>query len=184
MILICLGFGSSNKSLYLSAITDALGIKRSLFSINDSARFIATAIVNLFFGTLMQKVGSRKLICAGFLALISSMLIYAYASKIWLFCIGGALLGIGFAWTSTTMVGYVINCWCKEHKGTIMGFVLAANGIGGAIAAQIITPIIYDEKDAFGYRTAYKLVAIILLVAGSFVFSEKMQENVKLIKSL
>lgn len=166
MIFICLGFCSSNKSLYLSAITEALGIKRSLFSINDSIRFIATAIVNLFFGTLVQKFGARKMIGAGFVSLIAAVLIYAHATEVWMFYIGGALLGIGFSWASTTMVGYVVNYWCKEHKGTIMGFVLSANGIGGALAAQIVTPIIYEEGNAFGYRSAYKLVALILLVAG------------------
>ena len=55
MIFVCLGFCSSNKGLYLSAITGALGIPRSLFSINDSCRFITTAIINLFFGSLCRK---------------------------------------------------------------------------------------------------------------------------------
>lgn len=36
MVFVCLGFCSSNKGIYLSAITEAFGIKRSLFSINDS----------------------------------------------------------------------------------------------------------------------------------------------------
>ena len=36
MVLICLGFCSSVKSLYTVAMTDALGIKRSTFSINDA----------------------------------------------------------------------------------------------------------------------------------------------------
>ena len=38
MVFTCLGFCSSNKGLYLSAITKALGIKRSLFAINDTCR--------------------------------------------------------------------------------------------------------------------------------------------------
>ena len=32
------------------AITEATGIKRSLFSISDSCRYVTTAVVNLFFG--------------------------------------------------------------------------------------------------------------------------------------
>lgn len=169
MIFVCLGF--SSRSIYLSAITKALNIKRSLFSINDSFRFIATAIINLFFGKLVSKYGARKLIAMGFVSLIVSMLIYAYATNIFLFYIGGCFLGIGFGWTSTTMVGYVMNTWCKEHKGTIMGFVLAANGVGNAFATQLMTPIIYQEGNAFGYQQAYKIVAIILSVTGILVVS-------------
>ena len=61
MVFVCLGFCSANKGLYLAAITEALGIKRSLFSINDSCRFITTAIINLFFGSLISRFGIRKM---------------------------------------------------------------------------------------------------------------------------
>ena len=169
MVFICLGFCTSNRGIYLSAITEAFDIKRSLFSINDSCRFVATAIINLFFGTLISKYGARKLIGAGFISLIISMLIYATASNIFVFYIGGCFLGIGLSWTTTTMVGYVVSCWCPEKKGTIMGFILAANGIGGSVATQIVTPIIYEEGNPFGFQNAYKLLALILGITAVLV---------------
>lgn len=169
MILICLGFCSSNKSLYLSAITEALGIKRSLFSLNDSFRYISTAVVNLYFGTLIAKFGAKKLVGAGFLCLILSTLIYATASNVLLFYLGGCFLGIGLSWTTTTMVSYLVNRWCPENRGTITGLTLCANGLGGALAAQIITPIIYENGNPFGYRNAYFGVAILLLITGLLV---------------
>ncbi|MBQ8587814.1 MAG: MFS transporter, partial [Clostridia bacterium] len=101
MVMICLGFCSSGKSLYITAITDALNIKRSAFSINDSCRFVATAIINMFFGTLVSKFGTKKLIGAGFLCLIASSLIYSMAENIFVFYIGGTLLGVGLSWTTT-----------------------------------------------------------------------------------
>ena len=169
MVMVCLGFCSSGKSLYTVAITKALDIKRSSFSINDSCRYVSTAIINIFFGSLIARFGTKKLIGAGFLCLISSCLVYSVATSVWVFCIGGVLLGVGLSWTTTTMVGSIINKWCKENKGTIMGAVLAANGIGGAIATQIITPIIYEEGNAFGYQNAYRLSALILLVVGILI---------------
>ena len=163
---VCLGFCSSNKSLYLGAITEALGIKRSLFSINDSFRYVSTALVNLFFGTLIVKVGVRKLVGAGFLCLIASTLIYATATDVAVFYLGGAFLGIGLSWTTTTMVSYLVGRWYPEKRGTVTGFALCANGLGGALAAQIVTPIIYEEGNPFGYRNAYYLVAVLLAVIG------------------
>ena len=85
MVMITLGFCSSTKPLYLSAITGALGIERSLFSINDSCRYVTTAIVNLFFGALISKFGARKLIGAGFASLAASMLIYSLAENVFAF---------------------------------------------------------------------------------------------------
>ena len=162
MIFVCLGFCSSNRSLYLSPITEALGFKRSHFSIGDSIRFVSTSVVNIFFGTLVAKFGTKKLITSGFICLIISCLIYSFADKLIWFYISGAFLGIGFSWTTTTMVGCVVNKWCKEKKGTIMGAVLASNGIGAALATQILSPIIYEEGNKFGYRDAYLLTTLIL----------------------
>ena len=38
-----LGFCSGTRGLYLPAITEATGIRRSLFSISDSCRYVTTA---------------------------------------------------------------------------------------------------------------------------------------------
>lgn len=174
MVFTALGFISSTKGLFVAPVTEALGIKRSAFSLGDSCRYIATAVVNMFFGYLVMRFGTKKLIGAGFLSLILSIVIYATATKVYMFCIGGALLGIGFSWTTTTMVGCVITRWCKENRGTIMGAVLSANGLGGALAMQVLTPVI--NNGVFGYRKAYILMASILLIVGTLVvtfFKEK-----------
>lgn len=171
MILTVLGFCSSSKSIYISAITEALSISRSAFSINDSCRYITTAVVNLFFGVLVSRFGERKLMAAGFISLIISCLLYSVGRNVLVFYLGGVFLGIGLSWTTTTMIGAVIGKWFKENRGTVMGAILAANGIGAAVSIQIISPIIYQENTKFGYQDAYRLVAVILLVVGAIVIS-------------
>lgn len=169
MVLTSLGFCSSSKDLYLSAITEALDIERSGFALNDSIRFIATAVVNLFFGALVARFGAKKLVLAGFGALIASCLTYSFATQLWQFYIGGALLGIGLSWCTTTMVGYVVGKWFASNKGTVMGVILASNGLGSTIAIQVVVPII--EASAFGYRTAYRLIALLLLCVALLVLA-------------
>ena len=163
MIMISLGFASSTKSLFPDEIAKELGTERSLVSIGESCRYIATAVVNIFFGTLIARFGSKPLIGAGVLCLTASMLLYAVADHLAVIYIAGTLLGIGFSWTGTTMVGYVIGLWCKENKGTIMGLVLASNGIGGAIAVQIVGSLI-DPTVTGSYRRAYFFIAAVLAV--------------------
>ncbi len=182
MVLAGLGFCSSAKSMYFAAITDALGLSRSAFSINDSCRYITTAIVNIFFGAMVEKFGTKKLIIAGMVSLIISSLLYSCATTLFLFYLGGVFLGIGVAWTTTSMVGVVVNRWFNKNKGTVMGIVLASNGLGAAIAIHIITPIIYSS--AFGYQSAYRMTALILLAVTLFVvllYREKppMEETVE-----
>jgi sugar phosphate permease len=65
------------------------------------------------------------------------------------------------------MIGCVVNKWCRENRGTIMGAVLAANGIGGAIAIQILSPII--EAGGEKYRNAYMISAFAVLAVGILI---------------
>ena len=164
-----LGFCSGTKSLYLVAITEATGIKRSLFSISDSCRYITTTVVNLFFGFYLARYGAKKLIAAGYLSLILFALIYAKATTPWMFYIGGAFLGLGLSWMGTAMIGHVISAWFQEKRGTVMGIALAANGLGTAVMTPIVSPIIYREGDVFGYRKAYLLTAVVMAVIGTLI---------------
>ena len=163
-VCISLGFCSSGRTMYLTAITDALGIPRSAFSLNDTFRYVTTTVMSVFFGALVNKFGAKKLMCAGFICLIGFALLNSFAEELWVFYIAGILLGMGLSWTGTTMMSVVVNRWCKKNKGTVTGAILAANGLGGAVSVQILSPIIFEEGNAFGYRNSYRLVAIILAV--------------------
>ena len=165
MVFTCLGFCSSNKGRYLGAITEALGIKRSAFSINDTFRFCVSALINFFFGALVARFGVRRLVTFGFCCLIASMLLYANATVLPLFYLGGGLLGMGLAFTTTAVASILVKRWFTGKTGTVLGVILAANGLGGALAAKIVGPII--DSGAFGYRKAYTLVAIILAAVGT-----------------
>ena len=173
MVFVVLGFFGSTKGLFIKAVTEALSIPRSTYSFNDSLRFITTAIVNVFFGTLVMRFGAKKLIAAGFCCLIASSVLYSVATNVFTIYAGGILLGVGSSWTTTTIVGYIVNQWCKEKKGTIMGFILASNGIGIAIATQILSPII--NESVFSYRNAYRIIAAIL--ASAFVIIMLLLKN-------
>ncbi len=166
MIFSGLGCFNATKGLFISPVTSALGISRSSYSINDTLCYIAQAITNLFFGTLIYKYGAKRLVALGFVFLILSALSYYFASSAILFYIGGALRGIGFSFASTSMASYIVANWFKKNRGTFTGMVLACNGIGSAISTQVVTPIIYEGTDPFSYRNAYLLITAILVVAG------------------
>ena len=104
MILTTLGFCSSNKALYLSAITEALQIPRAAFSLGDSIRFITTAVVNMLFGTLVRKFGTKKLIGAGFCSLICFTILQATSTSVWGFYLGSVFLGMGLSWICPKVV--------------------------------------------------------------------------------
>ena len=171
MVMVALGFGSSTKGTYLTAITEDLGLKRGLFTINDSMRYITTSILSFFFGSIVLKLGPRKMAGFGFFFLVASFSVYAAANTYWQFYIGGALLGAGMAWTTTTVVGYIVEKWFTNDKGTIMGIILAANGLGGVISEFVITKIIYGADGTLTasqshWRKAYIITAVLFAIVG------------------
>lgn len=167
MIFVTLGFCSSVKSLFLAPVTSDTGLPRSLFSLADCTRYIVVAALNMVFGTMVLKLGARRMVAIGFLSLAVSQFLYSISSSVIVFCLGGAFLGLGLAFTTTTIIGYIVEKWFTNSKGTIMGFILAANGIGASVASQVLSPII--ESSVSGWRNAYRTSAIIVLITGVVV---------------
>ncbi len=161
MMFVGLGFCSGTKGLFLKPITQFLSIDRATYSITDSMRYVSTAVVNIFFGSLIARFGSKKLILAGCISLLLSMVLAMVGQSVIVFYLSGLFLGIGFSWMSTTMAGYIVNRWIDKNKGTVLGIVFCANGIGGALAAQIVQPFISSAPD--GYKTAYFVISCILV---------------------
>lgn len=162
-----LGFCSSPKSFFMDVVPDALGVRRSEFALNDTARYVVTAVMSLFFGSMVTRLGTKKMIVIGFGFLISSQVLYALATNVLMFCMGGALLGAGLSMMGNSMASYIIKRRVVKNTGTVLGFVMAANGLGGAIATQVVSYFI--DQGPTGYKTAYFAVAIILTVVAVIV---------------
>lgn len=169
MVFVSLGFCSSVKSLYLAPVTEDTGLSRSMFSLNDVCRYAVVGVMNMFLGFFLTKAKPRALVAFGFLALSLSQLVYSLSNSALVFCFGGVLLGIGLAWTTTTISGYLVEKWFTSNKGAVMGIILAANGLGASLSSQILSPIISSSRS--GWRSSYRLSALIVLTVGLIVVS-------------
>ena len=185
MEFLCLGFCSSNTGLYTKAVTEALNIKRSVYSLTTSIRYIVQVITALYFGTLVNRFGIKKMVCVGLASLTGSVVVRACATQFWHLYIGGALWGLGMVFVGGTMAGTIVRRWFQQDVGRYTGVVMSANGIGGAIAAQIITPLI-NNGETFGYRKAYWLAASISVAISIVVilFLREKPENAPAVQEI
>lgn len=168
MEFLCLGFCSSNQGLYTKAVTEALNIKRSVYSLSISIRYVVQVITALYFGTFISRFGIKKTVCVGLVSLTGSVAIRAGATQFYHLYIGSALWGLGMVFVGGNMAGTIVRRWFRQDIGRYTGIVMSANGIGGAIAAQIISPLI-NNGETFGYRKAYLLSAVIAVVVSVLV---------------
>lgn len=162
MEFLCLGFCSSNVGLFTVPVTSALGIDRLAYSYWNSIRYGVQVFVALYFGALLNRFGIKKIVFAGLVALIAATALRAFATNLIHIYLAAALHGFGIVFVGSTMAGAIIRRWFKEDIGKYTGMVMSANGVGGAVAAQIISPII-NNGETFGYRKAYLLSALITL---------------------
>ena len=170
MEFICLGFCSSNNGLYTDAVVTALGTQRSIYSLSTSIRYAVQVLVALNFGALIGKFGAKKMVFVGLSSLTASVFIRSCATNVVHFYISSAFWGIGIVFSGGTMASTIVRRWFHGNVGRYTGIVMSANGIGGAVAAQIISPLI-NNGEVFGYRKAYLLSAILSLVISIIVIS-------------
>lgn len=175
MVFLCDGFAAGYRGLFLTAVSDGLGIKRTLVAIGESCRFLAGAGVSVFYGPLTARFSVRKLITFGFLMLVSSLLLFSCTQAVYTFWAAGALMGVGMSFISTTTASSLIRQWFDKNVGSVTGVVLAASGLGSALGSQIISPILYSG-DPDGFRTAYRITALVVAVAAA-VLIPLLREN-------
>lgn len=170
MEFMCLGFCSSNPGLFTVPVTQALNIDRLAYSYCGSIRYAVQVLVALYFGPLVNRFGIKKMVFVGLTSMISATVLRMIGTNVFHFYLAGALHGLGIVFVGGTMAGTIVRRWFKQDIGKYTGIVMSANGVGGAIAAQIINPII-NNGTQFGYRKAYLLCAAINVVISVIVLS-------------
>ena len=165
-----LGLACGLASVITATFSIFLGPLRAEFGWTPSQTFVGlllvTAAVTIaapFIGSLVDRFGAKRVILAGFLmegAVIASFatqtesLLTFYARYIAL-----AILGLG-----TTHVAFarVISVWFDRRRGLALGMALAGLGVGG-----IIWPLLSQWAiTAYGWRTAYVIVALAVATVG------------------
>lgn len=165
-----LGFCSSNPGLFTVPVTKALHIDRLIYSYAGTIRYAVQVLVALSFGTLVNRFGIRKMTFVGLAAMISATVLRMTGTHVLHYYLAGGLHGFGIVFVGSNMAGTIVRRWFKEDVGKYTGLVMSANGIGGAIAAQIISPII-NNGEIFGYRKAYFLMAAVNVAVSILIIS-------------
>ena len=108
------------------------------------------------------KYGARITIVAGIVVLIIGCILLGTVTNsltTWIF-VWGFVMSIGFAFGGVIPIQTTVTHWFDMQRGTVIGLVMSAAGIGGFIAQPLMTWIIQDFG---GWQTA-------CLVASFFAF--------------
>lgn len=147
--------------VFLKALVEDFHTSRSAISLAFTLHNLVSALACPIFGRLIDRIGPRRVIlpCTIALAalLIGNRFLTGSVRGIYIFNILGAFIGIGcgpIAYSS------VISRWFDRRRGVALALMMLGIGIG----AMVMPSLIHRVITAFGWRAAYSLYGVAMLL--------------------
>ncbi len=142
----------STTGLFMEPVTREFGWSRTLFSSGVSIATITTAILSPFFGILVDRYGTRRLVLPGVLMTIAAMSAFGFTDgtawqwmALW-FVFGAISVSIkSTAWTAAVLGVFT------GSRGLALGLTMA----GTALSQVLVPPLGNWLIESFGWRAAY-----------------------------
>ena len=154
--------------VFLAKFIDDEGLKLASFS-EMGLFFICYstigAAIRVFFRSLPERVGRRKMLVAGMAVMTLGMLsfIAINADSAWMLAISGLICGSGHSLMFHTGTSLAIESFPPEHRGTGATLSLMAQDFGMIASA----PILGLLAEHFGYASLFAAIAAVYLLTGS-----------------
>ena len=153
--------------VFLLPLSGSFGWNRAQVSSVYSIYLVVTGLASPLTGMLLDRWGPRVVYPAGVLLLGTGCLLAGHLTRLWQFqaCIG-ILNGMGVSMLGMVPASMLISRWFRERMSTAMGIAYAGFGTG----TLLIVPLAQYLIEAHGWRDAYRIMAIAILLLFPLVF--------------
>ncbi len=179
LILFIYGGAANNfSSLHIIPVSEALGISRTTFSLIFSVKSIMSMLASYFSGAILKKFGFRATSSFFLLVAAISYVALTFMNSYWIFAVVAFAMGAATAFCGTTGATNIISVWFHRHRGTVLGFVSAATGLGGSVMCIAQNA----AMERFTWRGSFALCAILCLITAvlSFIFLRNKPQDMHL----
>jgi MFS family permease len=176
-----MAMGTLNFGLFIKPMGDDLGIGRATFGWAQTVRQGMSALTSPIVGGLIDRFGSRVLLAvsAGItgVALAALSLTQAGWQIVALFAVMGV---VGMSGPGALVTTVPVAKWFVRQRGKAMSYM----SLGIPLGAVIFAPLSYLLIEAFGWRTAWVILAAIgagLVIPLSLIFIRRQPEDMGLL---
>lgn len=152
------GAANNLTGLHLIPVTEALHITRTQFSLAASASALVSMLSAMVSGPLIMRYGYRPLLVLFLLVQACAYAVMASAHNYAMLFVGYILIGTAVGIVGEAGATRLISVWFHKHRGTVLGVVSSATGLGGSIMCIFQTAAIQSS----GFRGSFRLVAVLL----------------------
>ncbi|AMO85769.1 oxalate/formate antiporter family transporter [Solibacillus isronensis B3W22] len=167
---------NNSASLFLTPVSNELGIGMGNLSLYLSISAIVTLVFLPFAGKLVAKYDIRMLIIIAIILQAGSFVAFSFMNSVWGWYIFALPLAVGGTFITVILGPVLINQWFKKRSGLALGILAATGGVIGAIVQPIVGKTIVSEGWRFSY-VAVGVSAIIFVIIATVVFIKKMSKE-------
>lgn len=147
-------------SLFILPITKELGFSPSQFMVYYTIMALAAMAVGPLAGRLIKKMDIRIYLTLFILIAAVAFAGFSFSTKLFHFYLFAILMGAGMSGGAMIPASVLITNWFNEKRGLCLGIALAGSGFGSFILSPIVNWLI----TAYGWRSAYLVLGIIIAV--------------------
>lgn len=154
------GINNNLSGLFVQPVTEDLQISRGSFSWAIGMKSLASILSALLSGFFLKKFGYRWSAAMFLLGGACAMALMSLAPGAGILGVGAALYGMTEGVCATSGAAFVLDKWFCKAKGTVLGLVTAATGLGGSVLSVALSKIM----DFGSWQSAYRFCGAALLV--------------------
>lgn len=154
-LLIYGGAVNNYSGYHMIPVTEALGITRTDFALTNSLRACMSVFSTLISGVLIRRFGYRKVASVGMLLATLAYVVYTTMHSFGMLLVGAVLMGLASGVCATSGVSRLLNGWFHKYRGTVLGIVTAATGVGSTLLGFIQAAAI----ERVSWRLSFMIVA-------------------------
>jgi MFS family permease len=145
----------------LKPVSEEFGWSRTDLSAAVLINMLVLCACQPLVGELVDRFGSRRMLLAGVLALVVTLIPISYASALWhWYLFYGVLSAFGIAATSPVNTTSLVSGWFTRRRGTAMAIATS----GSAFGQLIIVPAAAFTLAHTDWHTVYRALALLLLI--------------------
>ncbi|MDR6880244.1 MFS transporter [Bacillus sp. 3255] len=151
-----LGILTPILTLYAKDVLKLSSLEYSMFLVAGGA---VTVICLIPMGKMVDRLGIRPFLIAGFAMSAAALLLFTYTASMAMLYVWVALLGIGYAFIIPSWNALIASAIPPEKRGAVWGFFLTIEGLG-----MIIGPIVSGKLwDVYGYHAPFLMSGAVLI---------------------